>query len=198
MNVQIQKCNLIMISSGVIKVQCDACKEVISGKYIHYSDGSIFCVECYKYLLKCIHCKKPIVGGEEQSIDGLCQLCYQRAPKCDICEKAIISSYSRFIDGTIACDSCVKKYLKCERCGKPVVKYTKIRGKILCKFCLTDAPRCSVCNNPIVGIFWIFGSNNVCDYCYKIYERVNCVDYQANFSLQYMTEKYVIIAKKKL
>ncbi|MFW9923013.1 MAG: hypothetical protein ACFFDW_06960 [Candidatus Thorarchaeota archaeon] len=170
-----------MVSVGVIKVQCDACKEVITGKYIHFSDGSIFCNECYKYLEKCTHCKKPIVGGEDQTIDGLCLLCYQRAPKCDICEKAIIGSYTRFIDRSIACDSCMSKYLKCDRCSKPVVKYTKIRGKILCKSCLVNAPRCSVCNNPIVGTYWIIENEKICDYCYKIYERCNLCGMPSQF-----------------
>ena len=170
-----------MVSVGVIKVKCDACKEIITGKYIHFSDGSIFCNECYKYLPKCIGCKKPIVGGIDESIDGLCSLCYQRAPKCDICEKAIIGSYTRFIDRTISCDSCMSKYLKCERCGKPVIKYTKIRGKVLCKYCLTNAPRCSVCNNPIVGTYWVFDKEKVCDYCYKIYERCNLCGMPSQF-----------------
>ena len=169
------------MSVGVIKVKCDACKEIITGKYIHFSDGSIFCNECYKYLPKCIGCKKPIVGGVDESIDGLCSLCYQRAPKCDICEKAIIGSYTRFIDRTISCDSCMNKYLKCERCGKPVIKYTKIRGKVLCKYCLTNAPRCSVCNNPIVGTYWVFDNEKVCDYCYKIYERCNLCGMPSQF-----------------
>ncbi|NHJ38718.1 MAG: hypothetical protein FK731_01705 [Asgard group archaeon] len=161
-----------MVSVGVIKVRCDACLEVIKGKYIHFSDGSIFCNECFRYLPKCRSCKKPIIGGEESSINGLCFICYKRAPKCDVCAKAIIGTYTRFSDKTIACDDCVLKYLKCERCGKPVVRYaTKIRGKVLCRECLTHAPRCSVCNNPIIKIYWIFDKELVCDYCYKIYER---------------------------
>lgn len=142
-----------MVSVGVIKVQCNACNEIIKGKYIHFSDGSIFCNECYKILPKCSSCKKPIIGGEDNSIDGLCRICYNRSPKCDICEKAIIGSYTRFVDRSIACDSCMKNYVKCDRCGKPVVKYTKIRGQILCKYCLAHAPRCSVCSNPIIGTY---------------------------------------------
>ncbi|HUT81315.1 MAG TPA: hypothetical protein VMZ29_08945 [Candidatus Bathyarchaeia archaeon] len=170
-----------MVSVGVIKVRCDACKEIIKGKYIHFSDGSIFCSECFQYLPKCQSCKKPIIGGEDNSIDGLCNLCYQRLPKCDICEKAIIGSYTRFSDRTIACDICMKKYQKCDRCGKPVVKYTLIRRKVLCKHCLTNALRCSVCNNPILGTYWIFDKENVCDYCYKIYERCNMCGIPSQF-----------------
>ncbi|NHJ86385.1 MAG: hypothetical protein FK734_13055 [Asgard group archaeon] len=170
-----------MVSVGVIKVKCDACKEIIKGKYIHFSDGSIFCNECYKYLPKCISCKKPIAGGEDDTIENMCSVCYKRAPKCDICEKAIIGSYSRFVDKTIACDSCMSKYLKCERCGKPVVKYTKIRGKILCRYCLTYAPRCSVCNNPIAETYWTIDKEKVCNYCYKIYDRCDMCGMPSQF-----------------
>ncbi|NHJ32797.1 MAG: hypothetical protein FK732_08035, partial [Asgard group archaeon] len=98
-----------MVSVGVIRVKCDACKEIIKGKYIHFSDGSIFCNECFHYLPKCISCTKPIIGGEDSSIDGFCTTCYKRAPKCDICEKAIIGSYTRFADKSISCDDCMKK-----------------------------------------------------------------------------------------
>ncbi len=170
-----------MVSVGVIKVKCDACNEVITGKYIHFSDGSTFCNDCFKFLPKCTSCKKPIIGGSDESIDGLCSTCYNRSPKCDTCGKAVIGSYTRFIDKTIACDNCMSKYLKCERCGQPVIKYTKIRGKVLCKQCLTQAPRCSVCNNPIVGTYWVFDNEVVCDYCYKIYERCNLCGMPSQF-----------------
>ena len=95
------------------------------GKYIHFSDGSAFCRDCYNSLPKCLSCKKPISGGINNSIDGLCPKCYRLAPKCDICEKAIFGSYTRFFDGTISCDACMGKYLNCDWCGKPVGKYTK-------------------------------------------------------------------------
>jgi len=170
-----------VVSVGVIKIRCDACKEPITGKYIQFSDGSIFCNDCYKYLTKCTSCKKPVIGGDDNQIDGLCPLCYKRAPKCDICEKAIIGSYTRFTDKSIACDVCMKKYVKCDRCGKPVVRYTKIRGNVLCKNCLTNAPRCHVCNNPIIGTFWVIGKEHSCDYCYKNYERCNLCGMPSQF-----------------
>jgi len=170
-----------MVSVGTIKVRCDACLEVIKGKYIHFSDGSIFCYECYLSLPKCRSCQKPIIGGENEVVDGLCALCFRRAPKCDICGKAIIGSYTRFIDKSIACDDCMKTYQKCERCGKPVVRYTKVRGKILCKNCLKSAPRCTVCNNPIVGTYWNFGDEKVCDHCYKVYERCDMCGIPSQF-----------------
>jgi recombinational DNA repair protein (RecF pathway) len=160
-----------MVNVGVIKVSCDACKEVIRGKYVHFSDGSIFCNECFNHLPKCSSCKKPVID-QDSTIDGLCLICYQRAPKCDICSKAITSSYTRFSDRTVACDACIKKYIKCARCGKPVVRYaTKVRGKVLCRGCLTNAPRCTVCSNPIVQTHWVFDNELVCNYCYTNYER---------------------------
>jgi hypothetical protein len=160
-----------MVSVGLIKLRCEACNKIITGKYIHFSDGSIFCKECYDSLPKCSGCKKPIIGGKDAAINDLCPSCYRRAPKCDICNKPIIGSYTRFVDRTIACDDCMQKYQKCDRCGKPVVKYTKIRGQILCKYCLKNAPRCSVCNNPITQTYWVINEQKVCNYCYKIYER---------------------------
>ncbi len=186
-----------MVSVGVIKVQCDACKEIIRGKYIHFSDGSIFCNDCYKFLPKCTSCKKPIIGGEDNSIDGLCNLCYNRSPKCDICEKAIIGSYTRFVDRSIACDSCMKKYVKCDRCGKPVVRYTKIRGQILCRNCLTHAPRCSVCSNPIIGTYWIFNKDSVCNYCYKIYERCDMCGIPSQFLFTVHEKKLCYTCQEK-
>ncbi|MBD3191570.1 MAG: hypothetical protein GF308_13055 [Candidatus Heimdallarchaeota archaeon] len=160
-----------MVSVGVIKIRCDACKKVITGKYIHFSDHSTFCMDCYKSLPKCLACKKPIIDGDDMVRDGLCPKCYLIAPKCDICDKAIFGSYTRFYDGTISCDKCMKKYSNCDRCGKPVVKYTKVRGKVLCKYCLKHAPRCYVCNYPIIGTYWVFDKKLVCDHCYTTYER---------------------------
>ena len=186
-----------MVSVGVIKVKCDACREIIKGKYIHFSDGSIFCNECFHYLPKCISCKKPIIGGEDSSIDGFCSICHKRAPKCDICEKAIIGSYTRFTDKSISCDDCMKKYLKCDRCGKPVVRYTKIRGNVLCRHCLTHATRCHVCSNPIIGTYWIFDKDFVCDYCYKIYERCNMCGIPSQFLFTVHDKKLCYTCQEK-
>ncbi len=99
------------------KVFCSLCGKEISGDYIKFKDGDIFCSECMRQE-KCIQCGKPtanLIKGQP-----ICVQCAANPRVCAVCGKLLGRKFIVFpLSQQKYCAACVQKYPKCRFCSAP-------------------------------------------------------------------------------
>ncbi len=99
------------------KFFCSLCHKEISGSYVRFKDGTVFCKECMQKP-KCIECGKPtlnMVQGEP-----LCLSCAEHPNICRECGKLLGRKFIVFpLSSGRFCRECVNSLPKCRFCSSP-------------------------------------------------------------------------------
>ena len=131
--------------------RCSLCHRRISGKYVQYSDGAIYCKQCDEYLPHCAKCGKPTTNYKEFDGHVFCSECFENTEKCDICNMPLVGKYVQYSDGLTVCEHCYQTRPKCDVCDVTIKdKYHTVGDKNICPNCFDKAERCSCCKRIIL------------------------------------------------
>lgn len=160
---------LIFIALTVIadaEMKCSLCGNKISGKYIKYDDGSVFCMDCVNKYTHCDICSKPSKVTTKSDGKDICRSCLIKLDRCSFCGKPITGKYFSYTDLNLKlCPSCNTKIPKCDLCGKPDLNLIRVGQKRICKDCVDDANFCRICGNPIQGEYMWFDGDSTKLFC---------------------------------
>ncbi len=153
------------------KTNCALCGKEISGRYIKFDDGSVYCMDCVNRYTRCDICGKPSKMTTRFDHVNVCPSCLQKVDRCSFCNTPITGKYFSYPDlGLKLCPNCNRKVPRCDICGKPDLNLIRVGDKKICKACLDGASFCRICGNPIQGEYMWFDGDSTKLYC------KNCVD----------------------
>ena len=158
--------------------KCSLCGKSITGQYVRFDDGTVYCLSCMDNNEKCSICGKPSVSLAKIDGKNICRNCLVKLDKCDNCGKPIAgrSTYFPGIDLRL-CEKCLKTMPRCDMCGRPDNNLIKAGNKRICQSCYNQAAFCFICGEPIEGRYSWFDGDSTKKYCQNCISRYpECAD----------------------
>lgn len=157
---------IVLSAIAYAAITCSLCGKQITGKYVKFNDGSIYCTECLEYYPHCFNCGKP--SKETTIIDGkvVCRDCLTRLPRCSFCNKPLVGDYITYpgLDLKL-CSDCAVSVPRCDICNKPDKNLIKVGNHQICSTCYQKSDFCYICGEPIKGEFMWFDGDSTKKYC---------------------------------
>lgn len=152
--------------SAQATIVCRLCGLPISGEYIKFDNGNVYCADCLKKYQRCDICGEPSPGLAFADDKRVCGICSGKLPRCGICGGLIADQYTRYPETNInICRRCMKVMPKCDICGKPDKNLISIGGQNICGNCAKNVQICRICGKPISGAFFCFDGDTSRKYC---------------------------------
>ena len=147
-------------------INCSLCGKPITGKYVKFDDGSVYCMDCMQKYPHCFKCGKP--SNATTTIDGkvVCRDCLTTLPRCDFCNKPLVGNYITYPELNMKlCNECAATVPRCDICNKPDKDLITVGSKHICRSCYAKSDFCYICGEPIKGEFMWFDGDNTKKYC---------------------------------
>ena len=160
---------------------CRICGKSISGQYIEFTDGSIYCGDCAVKFQRCDICGKPSTSLAFSENKRICSDCLGKIPRCDFCGEPLAGRYEQYPDINLKiCAKCAATVPKCDICGRPDKNLIRAGDKKICEHCRKIAALCHICSEPLIGPYFNYEgdpSRKYCPACVDKYQH--CADCDA-------------------
>lgn len=165
--------------------RCSLCKRRISGKYVQYSVGDIYCNHCFNNQPRCSLCDKPTKNFKKIKNQVFCFDCLESIKKCDICNMPLVGKYIEYSNNFCVCQNCYETYPKCCLCDITIKdKHFTVTDKIFCPDCFATLITCSNCGKFIlpgeVYTFFEAYSDAFCHQCMENELKCDACDRPVN------------------
>ena len=163
----------LAMASGQLK--CSICGKTITGQYLKFDDGSVYCMECVNKYPACSICKKPSPNTTVFNGEHICRDCLIKLDRCSFCGQPLTGKFYTYPDLHLKlCPKCNSEVPRCDICGRPDLNLIRVGEKRICKSCFDKADYCHICGNPIQGEYMWFDNDSTklfCSSCVDKYPR---------------------------